>query len=145
MVRRCYQAHTSSSVHTITLRESASISPKSIIVHSLHHRRISSQIVSHIVMSPSAMTTTTTSSPAIPQAINLFLPVFRRLLRFREFVLQLLYLSILLRIAHFLLVLFALIRYAVIQAHGRRKCADQRRRQRGHNEGFLVDILARAY
>jgi hypothetical protein len=98
-------------------------------------------------MSPSAITTacsTASSTPTILQAINLFLPIFRSFLRFCKFILELLDLTILLRITDFLLMLFALIRYAVVQAHGRRECADQRRRQRGHNESFLVGILARA-
>jgi hypothetical protein len=101
-------------VRTVTLRKSVSISSESVIVHPLHHRSISSQIVSHIVISPSAIATSTTSTPTILQAINLFLPIFRRFLCFRELILKLLNLAILLRVADFLLVLFALIRYAVI-------------------------------
>jgi hypothetical protein len=82
-------------IHTITLRESASVSPKAIIVHPLHHRCVSSQVVADVVVAPSTVTATTTAAATL-QAINLFLSILSGLLRLGKFILELLDLAVLL-------------------------------------------------
>jgi hypothetical protein len=124
-------------VHTIALGESVSIASEAIIVHSLNHCCVPVQVVANIVIAPAAATA------AVLQAINLSLPVLGCLLCFGELVLELLDFSVLLGIARLLLVLLAFVRNPVIQAHGCCKSANQRRRQCGHDESFLVAVSAR--
>jgi hypothetical protein len=95
--------------HTIALGKSVSISSEAVVVHSLDHHSVPVQIVSNVIIAP--------ATPTILQAIDLLLPVLGRLLRFGEFILELFDFSVLLSVACLLLVLLALIRNTVIQAH----------------------------
>jgi len=87
---------------TIALRESAAYPTIALIVHSLHHHHVSLKVASYII-----------SSPAVPEAINLFLSLFCLLLGFLKLHLQFLDLAILFDVALFLSVLSTSIRNAL--------------------------------
>jgi hypothetical protein len=132
--------------HTITLRKSAAIPSETIVIHSLNHGCVPTQDEAHIIVSPAASLTTTTSlanstfTTATFQAINLPLSVFSPFLRLLKVLLELLDVTVLLCVAFALFVLLTPVGDAIVQAHRCREGADQRRSQSGHDESFLIDM-----
>lgn len=136
-----------SCVHTVSLGKSPAIASKTIVIHSLHHHGISFQIVAHVVVVRTPPTTTATVAvvvfipsvitTTVLQAIDLLLPLVRRLLRLLKLFSQLLNLAILFSIALLLFMLLALIGDPIVETHGGGEGADQRGGQRCHDEGFL--------
>jgi hypothetical protein len=100
---------------TIALRESAAHPAIALVIHPLNHHAVPFKGVSYVV-SPST----------VLQPLNLMLSAFGFLLRLLKLFFQLLDLTILLRVALFLSVLFAPVCDAFPQSHRRCECADKR-------------------